>query len=114
MTNEEVAAWLGAFYREHGFYPNEDPSLLDKGFSPDQALQEHLYAMQWGMEQPEPPSQEDYSRNYRRRYEPWSLRTNASTPETAEPYRYEGGYYRAPARRTSRFLQDYLSSIYRR
>lgn len=111
MTNEEAQAWLDAFFMEHGFYPNEDPNLLNKGFSPDQAMGEHLYALQWATEQNRPPAQQDYSREYRRRYEPWSLRDAYAKPET--PYKMtSSGRRMATPKRMYRYLADYMSDTY--
>lgn len=36
--------WLAAFYREHGYFPNQDPNLLARGYSPEQAMAEHIRA----------------------------------------------------------------------
>lgn len=41
------AAWLAAFEAEHGFAPDADPGLLALGFTPEEALAEHISALEW-------------------------------------------------------------------
>ena len=114
MTGDEFVAWLEAFYGEHGFLPNEDPALLNKGFTPEQAMGEHLYALQWSQEQGHPVSDADFTREYQRRYEPWVLRT-PSQPAATTTAATTTSRYRplAPTRRT-RFLQDYAPQAFYR
>lgn len=42
-------AWLVAFQVDHGYLPWEDGNLLALGMTPDQALAEHLSALEWSL-----------------------------------------------------------------
>ena len=50
MTDQEILAWAQQFQTKHGYLPNESPDLLEKGYSPGQALKEHLDALQFGQD----------------------------------------------------------------
>lgn len=64
--------WWEAFQREHGYYPHEDPNLLTKGLSPEQAVAEHLQARDWseGFARGfgRPPTEDEYRSQQPRRY----------------------------------------------
>ncbi len=47
------AAWLTAFEQEHGYAPDADPVLLAIGYTPQEALAEHLAAREWSMQHPQ-------------------------------------------------------------
>lgn len=67
--------WYDQFIREHGYAPDEDPNLLAKGFSPEQAVAEHMRAAEFGVGFQEmygrPPTVEDYEYNWYETYTPW-------------------------------------------
>lgn len=77
MTDEQVLAWARQFQTEHGFLPNEDPDLTEKGYSPKQALQEHLEALQYGQDfqkmNGRAPTEHDYRYNWFRGFTPEAM-----------------------------------------
>jgi len=46
--NTMFDTWREQFRKEHGFYPEDDPSLARKGLSPKERLAEHMRAAEWG------------------------------------------------------------------
>jgi hypothetical protein len=42
--------WVDAFAAEHGYAPDADPGLLALGFTPEEAMAEHLAAREWSLE----------------------------------------------------------------
>jgi hypothetical protein len=86
--------WLAAFEQEHGYAPDADPALLAIGYTPQEALQEHLAAREWSMQHPQ--MTEDlwrwqwYERHYKRREtEDWQTVPNdlptGIDPVTGDP-----------------------------
>lgn len=84
--------WYDQFIKEHGYAPDEDPNLLAKGFSPEQAVAEHMRAAEFGVGFQEmtgrPPTVDDYEYNWYETYTPWVPWVNGG---------YGGGGGSAPA-----------------
>ena len=58
-------AWLAAFEIDHGFLPWEDPCLLDLGMTADQALVEHLSALEWSLSLGHTPDMAEWEARWR-------------------------------------------------
>lgn len=87
MPTEE---WAVAFKEEHGYFPWEDPDLLGKGYSPDQALADHLDAKKFGegfaKDHGRAPNEHEYRYNYFKGWTP----ENVEALEREGPYKYFG------------------------
>lgn len=72
-----ITSWYDAFVREHGYGPDEDPNLLKLGYSPAEAISEHMRAAEFGAKFPEmygrPPTEDDYRYYWFERNAPWML-----------------------------------------
>lgn len=128
MNQLEYNAWREAFRRDHGFYPEEDPNLAEKGFSQEQALAEHLQVLNWAQNLGKPAVQEDYERYWNDRYGGPPLAAGRggrpspspspgpspsprpSFPRKYQPWKNTTLDYMAPLpARSGRFLMDFLN-----
>lgn len=66
-------AWLVAFETEHGYLPQADPSLLAQGFTPDEALAEHLGALAWSRDLGHTPEPIEWQAHWCQRHSCWVL-----------------------------------------
>jgi hypothetical protein len=68
----EFKAWYEEFIQDHKYAPEDDPDLLSKGLSPQEAIQEHWKAKEFGQKHFEmtgnKPTYEDYRHGQERRY----------------------------------------------
>jgi hypothetical protein len=81
--------WAEAFKAAHGFYPWEDPDLLAKGASPQQALNEHLAAKKAS----EQPSFQGWEASYEQRHPAAQQRaTQPVTSPGGQPGEVPPGY----------------------
>ena len=72
-TDEFFLNWREQFRNEHGYYPEDDPNLAEKGLSPKQRLREHMRAAEWGAQfaakEGRPPTQWEWENQwYKRQY----------------------------------------------
>ena len=125
MNQYEHNAWREAFKQEHGYYPEEDPNLRAKGFTPEQAAAEHDQVRNWSQGLGAEPTRRDFEDYWRQRYGP-PQSNYAPTSPTRPPRRPlppgvrperpapEYLYKRdpSPAMRQGRYLSDFLSQYY--
>ena len=79
--------WLAAFEAEHGYTPQDDPGLLARGMTPDEALAEHLVALQWSRALGHTPDAAEWTARWCKTHSCWRLMSTSWLEEYLQQFR---------------------------
>ena len=72
-------AWLAAFTEAHAYAPQDDPGLLAQGYTPQEALAEHIAALEWSRGLGHAPDAAEWQARWCAGHQCWRLQIRQCT-----------------------------------